>query len=68
MDQMIQSLRAKATSQNREAWDELERRGLKFLAHFGYENADEVLREMNMFVDMGLLYWWLQHRLGINVD
>lgn len=44
---VIEKLKAKANPKNARAIRILERRGLTFGGHYGYENAADVLRQMN---------------------
>ena len=44
---------------------ELESRGLIFCAHFGVENAVEIMAEMDAAFLDGRLYEWLRSRLGV---
>lgn len=43
----------------------LERRGLSFCAHFGTDNAVEILGHMDRAFDGGFLYEWMRERFGL---
>lgn len=61
----IDELKNRATAGNRKAINELERRGFSFCVHFGYENAADILRSMDIAFHGGFLYEYLQKRHGI---
>jgi hypothetical protein len=55
----------KATPQQKAAVYELTRRGFSFLAHFGYINAEDILRGMDDAAANGKLYEYLRRHLGV---
>lgn len=64
-EQLIERLELTVTPEQRAAILELESRGLMFCAHFGIENAEDVLYHMNVACELGCLCEWMQRRLGI---
>lgn len=66
-DAFFEEMKALANPVNRAAIDELEARGFAFLYHFGYENAAEHLRAMNIARDSGFLYEHLRSRYGMQL-
>jgi hypothetical protein len=64
-DQLIERLELTVTPEQHAAILELESCGLMFCCHFGISNAQSILVDMNEAFDMGCLYEWMTHRLGI---
>lgn len=62
---LYESLRSNATSEQCAAMDVLESRGLSFLAHFGTQNAVEILETMNVAYSRGCLYQFMAGAFGI---
>lgn len=65
MSSLIEHLKAKADSRNREAIDVLEARGFNFLAHYGCQNAADRKEAMDQAMSDGLLFEFLQSNFGI---
>ena len=58
-------MRIEVSDTQAQAMDELENRGLYFCAHFGTENACDILESMDHAFAMGRLYEWMREQLGI---
>ena len=63
----LKSIIAAQSIEVQHAIRELEDRGLMICAHFGTENAIDILGEMNQAFSDGTLYAWLARRCGIVV-
>lgn len=55
-----------ATPQVQAAILELESRGFMWCAHFGTQNAQDLLEGMNEAMEDGLLYEWLRRYMGVD--
>lgn len=56
----LQSIFDSLDQETQKAIDTLEERGLKWMAHFGYDNAIEMLHEMDIAFEQGWLYQWMK--------
>ena len=55
-------------SQQKEAIEALQERGMQLFVHFGTNNAIELKAEMDAAVQSGTLYEWLQKRMDISTN
>lgn len=60
-----ETMRIVVSDEQAAAMDELEKRGLYFCAHFGTDNACDILAGMNRAMELGVLYEWMREQLGI---
>lgn len=63
--ELVKRLDLTVTEPQRAACLKLESRGLSFCAHFGYENAEDILLAMDVAVQGGFLYEWMDSQFGI---
>ncbi len=62
---LIEQLKNGASPQSQKAMRKLEERGLRFLVHFGTDNAVDRLRAMNHAFKWGYLDEHMRHEYGL---